>query len=193
MSDDATGAIDLETRFDARLGDAEYALSVVDLDSSPIAKMHGTTDVRARYVELAANIAASRKLMKTFAARLKEAPTPEARQNLQTFDDALNGALHHQQSLADELGRFLAYVDTHDSIDNNAHEDMQVAAIANVGNASIPRNSFDSDMFGPGSGVPPQLSTVAKAASTTLVKRAQALADDEASAAGRIDAAFSGC
>ncbi len=193
LAADATEAIDDEQRFDARLGDAEYALSVVDLDSSGIAKMRGTNDVRARYVELAANVAASRKLMKAFEQRLKDAPTPEARRDLQTFADALGGALHHQQSLADELGRFLAYADTHDPIDDTQHDRLMESAIANVGNGSVARSQFDASAFGPTAGVTPQLSTVAKAASTTLAKRALPLADDEKSAADRIDPAFSGC
>ena len=193
LANDATSAIDLETRFDERLIDAENALAVVDLDSSPIAKMRGTTDVRARYVELASNIAASRKLMKSFAKQLKDAPTPTERADLQSFSNALDGALHHQQSLADELGRFLAYVDTHDSIDNAAHDRMETTAIANVGNASIPHSDFDARDFGPTAGLPPQLSTVAKAASKMLIERSEPLADDEQSAATRIDAAFSRC
>jgi hypothetical protein len=186
LATDASTAIDKETFFDQRLIDAEVALHAADFDSSPIAKARATTDVRARYVELAATIASSRATMKTFAQRLKDAPTQAARDNLQSFANALSGALHKQQSLADELGRFLAFVDTHEPLDANAHADLEIAAQASANDAR-----FSHDPYQPL--VPPQLSGVAKDASTMLAKRAEPLALDEQTAADRIEAAFSGC
>ncbi len=190
---DAVRAIGIETENGRRLLDVENALRTVDLDSSPLAKHRGTHDLTKRYVDLRAAAVAGNGILKQFRDEAKAAPSDEQRRALVTFADALDGALHRQKTLADDVGRLIAYLDTHESIDKDAHDQLVFDAILRDGDLRYPRTAFDPRDFGPFAVVPDSLSTTAKSAAAELVTRAQPIGGDEDAAAARVEPAFDRC
>jgi hypothetical protein len=189
----ASGAIAIENDNDARLSAAFYTLAHVDLDSSPIAKHRGTVDLTERFVELRKAAVDGNEIMRDFRERAKGASDPSQRDALITFANALDGALHRQKTLADDLGRLIAYLDAHEPLSKEDHDELVFEAIRAQGDARSPLTAFDPRAFGPTAGVPDMLSTTAKNASVDLQQRAEPIAEDETTAAARIDPAFSRC
>ncbi|MGH7727850.1 MAG: hypothetical protein ACREM2_03505 [Vulcanimicrobiaceae bacterium] len=178
----------IEEENDARLATVIAQLRTLDLDSSVLAKARGDEELTAEYVTLRRAAVTGNGLMKEFRKEAKSAPTPEQAKALDDFANALDGALHHQKILADDLGRFIAYLDSHDPITKEEHEDMVFNAILSEGgpiDPFAPPNPIDD--------VPPQLTTVAQEASKQLSIRSAPIASDEAQAADRMDPAFSDC
>lgn len=190
----AVRAVDIEDENDRRLADVETFLGTVDLDSSELAKHRGNADLTKRYVTLRAAAVEGAALMKKFRSDAKNAPTDDQRAALVAFADALDGALHRQKTLADDLGRLIAYIDAHPPIDRETRERLEFEAVLHASDPSSSRNVFDQrNYFGPLSSVPDPLSTTAKNAAEDLTARALPLGGDEDSAAARIDPAFAAC
>lgn len=190
---DATHAVALETENDRLLGVAAETLRKIDFDANVIVKTRGREEIARQYAALRASAIAGRFDMKRFRTEAKTAPTAEQQANLLSFADALDGALHRQRDLADDLGRFVAYLDSHDPIDAKKHDDMLFEVIASYNDARQPLTIFDRRHDGPLAAVPDQLATTAQNAATELTQRAQPLSGDEDAAASRIDAAFERC
>ena len=193
LIENAIRAVAIETENGRRLGALEDSLRVVDLDKSQIAKARGTHDLTKRYVDLRAAAVEGDGLMKQFRKDAKMAPDDEQRASLVAFADSVDGALHRQKTLADDVGRLVAYLDTHDPIDKDAHDALVFNAILLESDARFPHTRFDPRDFGPFATVPDSLSTTVKNAADELVNRAAPIAGDEENAAARIDAAFAHC
>lgn len=190
---DAVRAIEIETQNDRRLDEVTGSLHAIDFDSSELAKHRGTHDLTQRYVTLRAAALEGSSIVKLFRDEVKSAPTPERRSALASFADALDGALHRQKVLADDLGRLVAYLDAHEPIDAETHDAQIFSALLEENDARFPRTAFDVRAFGPTAGVPDTLSTTAHNAATELVTRAQPIASDENDASARVENAFAGC
>ena len=193
LIENAVRAVEIETENGRRLGTIEDSLRVVDLDESQLAKARGTHDLMKRYVDLRAAAVEGDGLMKQFRKDAKTAPEEAQRASLVAFADALDGALHRQKSLADDVGRLVAYLDAHQPIDKDAHDQLVFNAILLTGDARYPLIPFDPRNAGPLASVPDSLSTTAKYAADELVNRAAPIAGDEENAAARIDPAFAHC
>ena len=189
----AAHAVDIETQNDARLADAEATLKTIDLDSNQILKFRGVREITKRFVTLRAAAVEGNGLMRDFRDRAKTASTAQQRTDLLAFADALDGALHRQKVLADDLGRFVAYLDSHEPIDKDAHDRQIFDAIQLQNDARFPHTAFDVRDFGPTAGVPDPLSVTAKDASAELIKRSAPIAGDEDAAAQKIEPAFASC
>lgn len=190
---DAVHAVDIETQNDARLVDAESTLAIVDLDSSQIVKYRGVRDITKRFVTLRAAAVEGNGLMRDFRERVKTATNAQQRTDLIAFADALDGALHRQKILADDLGRFVAYLDAHEPIDEDTHDRQIFNAILLQNDARFPHTPFDVRDFGPTASVPDPLSVTAKNASAALVTRSAPISGDEEAAAQKIESAFASC
>ncbi|GAC1543441.1 MAG: hypothetical protein NVS3B16_09770 [Vulcanimicrobiaceae bacterium] len=190
---DAVRAIGIETENGRRLADVETALRTADLDANQIVKHRGTQALSRQYVDLRAAAVAGNGIMKHFREDAKHAPSEEQRAALGAFADALDGALHRQKTLADDVGRLIAYLDTHEPIDKDTHDRLVFQAILQTGDLRYPLTAFDPRAFGPFATVPDSLSTTAKFAAEELARRAQPIGGDEDAAAARIEPAFERC
>ncbi len=184
----ATTAINIAVEDDLKLANAVTWLRKADLDSSQLAKYKSTNEFRRQYVSLRALAVEGESVMGEFRKQAKAAPTDEQRAALDKFADALAGAIHRQKKLAEDLGRYLAFLDTHDPLTNDERAEIETQIIANQSNPLVPH-----DPFGDWNMVPPTLSMTAHDAADEVVVRAAKIDEDEADAATRIDPAFEKC
>ena len=212
----AVDAVEVESANDRRLEDAELALRTLDFDANPLVKFRSTRAIDERYSALRAAAVSGIATMNAFRDEARTATDDAQRKSLTDFADVLAGAIYRQKVLADDLGKFVAYLDAHDSIDADTHDRMTFDAIVsqNVlgGSAYVNDTSLGAQTardFGvsraaPVRGattglenvldtVPTPLSTVAKDGAAELAKRARPIADDERTASSLIDPAFKGC
>ncbi len=191
---DALQAVNLETDNDRRIADAVATLRGTDLDSSVVAKAHGSQELSRQYVALRTAAVNGNTLMRQFRDAAQKAPTAAQKADLLAFAQALDGALYRQKVLAGDLGGFVAYVDAHEPMTKDEHDDADFDAIAAENDARLSaRTPFDPRDFGPTAAVPEPLSTVSKTAGDQLEHRALAIQTDESDAAAKIDPAFAGC
>ncbi len=191
----AVNAVDVVTQNDRRLELAEATLQGIDLDSSEFAKHRGINEITRQYVDLRAAAVFGNGIMRDFREEAKNVTSDEQRNNLATFGDALDGALHRQKTLADAMGRLIAYLDAHPPIDRVTHDEMIFDALLRNNDRRVSRNpfGFHSGDFGPTADVPDPLSVTARNAGVELTRRALPVAEDENTAAAQIEDAFSSC
>ncbi len=190
----AVHAIDIVTANDRRLDVAEKTLLNVDLDSSELAKHRGVSEIVRQYVELRAAAVDGNGVMGEFRSDALAVASDEQRAHLVTFGDALDGALHRQKTLADAMGRLIAYLGSHPPIDRATHDQMIFEELLRESDRRQARDPFArAGDGGPLAGIPDPLSLTARFASAELVKRAASIAGDEDAAATRMDDAFASC
>jgi hypothetical protein len=200
----ASTAVDRALDDDVRLVFVEQTLKTTDLDSDDLHKANGSRRILHEFVALRASAVEGRREMQALRDEAKSAPTEAQRASLNSFADALDGALDRQKKLADALGRFVAYVDAHDPISKDAHDRAVFQSIAqqNYGGGAVATDAFGNPVTpirpliadgNPLDYVPDQLSTVASEAAVQLKERSAPILKDESDAADRIDAAFAGC
>ena len=160
----------------------------VDLDKNIIAKNRGTDQVRRQYAALRAGAVQGEAEMKKFREALKEMTNDEQRAALGKFADALDGAISRQKKLAEDLGRYIAWLDAQEPLSDQERSDAEKNALMNQSNLTVPHNPF-GDIHN----VPETLSHSAKRAAEELETRATLIYRDEDTAADRIDTAFKGC
>ena len=171
---------------DADLDDDLHWLSVVDLDSTVLAKQRGLGELSKRYTILHGRARYAIDESKALRAAAASAPTVDQRDALIAYADALGGALHRQMILAEAISRLMNYVQVHEPVsDQQRDEDTIVASYA-------PRGLFEHSLD-PRDRVPQSLSETAKAASVELTERRIPEIDDETRAAQSADAAFGSC
>lgn len=189
----AIRAVDIETQNDTRLTIVENFLERVDLDGNQILKHRGVTELAQQFVTLRAAAVEGNGIMRAFREQAKAATKDEQRANLTAFADALDGVLHRQKVLADDLGRLIAYLDSHEPIDKDRHDSQVFDALLTQDDARYPHTRFDVRDFGPTAGLPDPLSVTAKAASAELIQRSTTIGGDEGAAAAKIEPAFASC
>jgi hypothetical protein len=160
----------------------------VDLDKSIITKTRGTDQIRRQYAALRAGAVQGEGEMKKFREAIKEVTNDERRAALEKFADALDGALNRQKKLAEDLGRYIAWLDAQEPLSDQERSDAEKNALMNQSNLNVPHNPF-GDIHN----VPETLSHSAKRAAEELDTRATLIYRDEDTAADRIDTAFKGC
>ena len=160
----------------------------VDLDKNIIAKNRGTDQIRRRYAALRAGAVQAEGEMKKFREAVKEVTNAEQRAALETFANALDGALNRQKKLAEALGRYIAWLDAQEPLSDQQRSDIEKNILMNLGNANIAHNPF-----GDYNNMPETLSHASKRAADELEIRATLISRDEDAAADRIDMAFKGC
>jgi hypothetical protein len=160
----------------------------VDLDKNIVAKNRGTDQIRREYVALRAGAVQGEAEMKKFREALKEVTNDEQRAALEKFADALDGALYRQKKLAEDLGRYIAWLDSQEPLTDQERADAEKNALMNQSNLNVVHNPF-GDIHN----VPESLSHASKRAADELDTRATLIYRDEDTAADRIDMAFKGC
>jgi hypothetical protein len=172
----------------------------VDLDKNIIAKNRGTDQIRREYAALRAGAVQGEAEMKKFREALKEVTNDEQRAALEKFADALDGALYRQKKLAEDLGRYLAWLDAQEPLTDQERADIERSLLAGLNPASpSPFGRTPSqpqtiqNPFGNFALIPETLSHSAKRAADELDTRATLIYRDEDAAADRIDTAFKGC
>jgi hypothetical protein len=160
----------------------------VDLDKNIIVKNRGTDQVRRQYAALRAGAVQGEAEMKKFREALKEMTNDEQRAALGKFADALDGAISRQKKLAEDLGRYIAWLDAQVPLSDQERSDAEKNALMNQSNLNVAHNPF-GDIHN----VPETLSHSAKRAAEELETRATLIYRDEDTAADRIDTAFKGC
>lgn len=168
-------------------------LDTVHLDTD-LDKQKGAHTLLEEFKLLRARAKAGLGEAKAIKAAAADAPTPEQRQALIDFSDALAGALHRQMELADMEGRFVAYLDAHAPVDFIQRQQDEIDASirgAEFGQAS--RQYGYNHSADPRDLVPPTLSEEAQHTSVDLQKRHEVVYDDENRAAQKIEPSFKAC
>jgi hypothetical protein len=190
MIDNAVDAVEVTLNNDVKLAGISTALRTLDFDSNQLAKHRSTAELSKRFVELRAAAVAGERVLKQFKADAKAATDPEQRAALEKFADALAGALYRQKKLADNLGGYIAMLDSSEPLNEDDRFEMQLAHDINQSNTAY-RNSENWLISQPP--VPETLSHSAKRAADELDLRAAPINKDEDDAANRIDPAFNHC
>jgi hypothetical protein len=189
----ATVAVQTALADDADIERDGTWLHTTDFDTD-LAKQQGAHALIERFVALRARAKEGLAEATAIRAAAKDAPTPEQAKELTDFADALAGALKRQKDLADFMGRFVAYLDSHAPVDFIDRQKAQIDASlagATVGQAS--RMYGYNHSADPRDLVPPTLSEEAKATSDDLAKRHEPVYDDEDRAAQHIEPGFKDC
>src|ERR1700688_409040 len=108
----------------------------VDLDKNIIAKNRGTDQIRRQYAALRAGAVQAESEMKKFREAVKEVTNAEQRAALETFANALDGALNRQKKLADDLGRYIAWLDAQEPLTDQERADMERSLLAGLNPAT---------------------------------------------------------
>lgn len=173
---------------DAAINDDENYLSTVDLDTTVLAQQHGIQEIGLRYTTLWRRSRAAIEETKALRKIAAEAHDPEQRDALVAYAEALGGALHRQVMMAQDLSRFMTYLQNHQPISQEQRdEDLLAASSAPIG--LFERNHSED----PRDRVPPTLSEIAQGGSTQLRQRHQVEIEDETRAAETADMAFGPC
>jgi hypothetical protein len=183
----ADSAIDTTLSNDIRIAFTIANLRSIDLDSSRVKKANGTHELLNDYTAMRATAVTGEGQVNQLRADAAAVSDEQQKADLKRFADALAGALERQKKMAADLARYIAYVDAHPPIDQNAKAqwlfDIQWAQTA-------PGNPFHGD---PQDYVPSTLSEVAHNAADQLTLQAASVAGDEGVAADRMEPAFKTC
>jgi hypothetical protein len=129
------------------------------------------------------------RALKQFKADAKAATDPAQRAALEQFADALAGALHRQQKLADNIGGYIAMLDASEPISEYDEAEMNLQHDLNVSNTRYQ----NSDPLKQQTPAPETLTHSARRAADELDLRLEPINKDEDDAANRIDPAFKRC
>ena len=185
--DHAVKAVDLGVDNDGKLDIVVHTLRTADFDANMLSKNAALQRLSNQYAVLAEQSIAAERAAKALRVDAQTAPSPEEKQNLVAFADALDGALHRQRTVARDLASMIAIFNVRPQITPMEHDEMVVDEQASENyRGSV---TYDS----PQSRVPPLLSTVAKAAADQIVVRQTGIVHDEHAAAQLIAPTFGGC
>ena len=172
---------------DARIAFTVANLKTIDLDTSMLAKLDGTKDLRTAFVALRAAAVRATEEAKQVAADADKAPTADQKAQLVGFAQALGGAASRQKRIADDLGSYIAYLDTHPNV-TQADRDQQEFDI------QLKQNQLGSAYRGdPRDYLTPTLNELAKAAAKSFEESSTAVAADESHASTFVEPAFGPC
>jgi hypothetical protein len=186
------------------------SLRTVNFDKDVIVKHRGTEELRREYASLHATAAQGETEMKKFEEALKEVTDADQRAALKKFAEALAGALNRQKKLAQDMGRYIAWLDLQEPLDETARASQERDAVYRANGSGFPsgqpekhgNSSGQQDStqkyardnpFGDVNDIPQTLVQASKKAADELEVRATLIAKDEDAAADRIDPAFKGC
>ena len=203
----AGNAANIALEDDSKITFTLLTLRHVDLDKNIIYKNRGTEQLRREYAALRAGAVQGDAEMKKFRDALKDVTDDAQRAALEKFADALDGALLRQKKLADDLSRYIVWLDTQQPLTDGERELAErQAAIRNGARPPDPTAASGSNSkeltgppqvvqnpFGNDKDIPETLSHSAKRAADELDIRATLIYRDEDTAADRIDMAFKGC
>jgi hypothetical protein len=195
----ASAAVDQEQQGDRRVLLTVISFRTDEFDKSVITKNSSTTDLRHQFVALRAGAVAGLAEVKAFRDSLKEVTDPTQKADLEKFADALAGALNRQKKLAEELGRYIAWLDSQEWMSDQDRDDAQHWHMQNLTNPTgkdpvtgQPVRIFHNP-FGDYNNQPETFNHAARRAGDEFELRAAPISGDEDDAAKRIEPAFKGC
>ncbi len=171
---------------DADLDDDVAWLNSVDLDSTELARQHGIAELLKRFVTLRARARVAIGETQTLRTLAASAPTLEQKGALVAYANAVGGALHRQEVLAEAISRFMIYVNAHPTVSQQQRDEDYLKA------SYTPLGPFEHSAD-PRDRVPPTLSEVARSASAELAVRRAPERDDEVRAGDQVAAGFTPC
>ena len=189
MIETAVDAVDVTLTNDVKIEQIAGVMRTSDFDSNPLVKHKSTEELRKRFASLRATAVMGERALKEFKAEAKAATDPEQRVALEKFADALAGALYRQQKLADNIGGYIAMLDSSEPINEYDAAEMQLQHDINASNIRYQ----NSDPIMQQTPVPETLTASAKRAADELDRRMEPINKDEDDAANRIDPAFKRC
>jgi len=184
----AGAAADVAFQDDRQITLTLGSLRTIDFDKNIIVKYRGANELRREYAALRAGAVQGDGEMQKFREALKAVTNDDQKAALAKFADALAGALNRQRKLAEDMGRYLAWLDSQEPLTDQQRSDTEKNIMMNLSNTNTPHNPFgDFNMM------PETLSHASKRAADELEIRATLIYRDEDTAADRIDPAFKGC
>lgn len=183
----ANSAISTALSNDTRIAFTISDLRTIELDDTILKKVNGKQELLKRYTDLHAAATAGEAQVSQLRADAASATDPEQKAATKRLADALGGTVFRQKKLADQLGTFVSYLDTHPPIDDRERD-------RTLTNIMILQNVFGTPYRGdPRQYVPPTLTELARTAADRFVDDEQAIAVDEGAAADRVEPALKGC
>lgn len=171
---------------DVTLATTSQYLDSVELDENKLGKPNAEFELQRRYAQIMNEAQDAIEETKSLRQLAEQAPTPEQKAAIVAYADALGGALHRQQLVAEYFRRFVMYLQTHEAVPwQQRNEELFYAA-------RTPMGPFEHSAD-PRDRVTPMLTEVARSESLQITDRHQAVTSDEAHAAAKYDAAFGPC
>jgi hypothetical protein len=189
MIETAVDAVDLTLNNDVKIGQIAGVMRTADFDANQLVKHRSVEELRRRFASLRAAAVQGERALKQFKADAKAATDPAQRAALEQFADALAGALHRQQKLADNIGGYIAMLDASEPISEYDEAEMNLQHDLNVSNTRYQ----NSDPLKQQTPAPETLTHSARRAADELDLRLEPINKDEDDAANRIDPAFKRC
>lgn len=184
--DGAGAATNVALENDATLDDTAHFLGHVDLDENKLAKPQAVVELQKRYATISTSAQAAIGQAKRLEGLAATAPTTAQRDALVVYANAIGGALHRQQLLAASFRRFAMYLETHEQVAWQQHnEDLFYAA-------RTPAGPFDHG-GDPHERVAPLLSEIARQVSAQIEESRQPVTTDEIRASTVVAPAFDPC
>jgi hypothetical protein len=172
---------------DTRIAFTISDLRTIELDDTILKKVNGKQELLKRYIDLHAAATAGEAQVSQLRADADSATDPDQKTAMKRLADALGGAVFRQKKLADQLGTYISYLDSHPPLD----EREQDRTLTNI---MILQNVFGTPYRGdPRQYVPPTLTELARTAADRFVDDEQAITVDEGTAADRVEPALKGC
>jgi hypothetical protein len=184
----ATVAANIAIDEDRKIALTVGTLRHIKLDENIIVKTRGTDQLRRQFVAWRAAAVQGEGEMKQFREEVKAVTDPEQKAALAKFADALAGVLVRQKRLADDLGRYIAWLDAQEPLTEQERHEMEKSILMNASNSNMVHNPF-----GDLNNMPETLDKSARRAAEQLEIRTAPIARDEDDAANRIDPAFKSC
>ena len=187
MLDFANVAIRSALSDDLEIVDTVETLEAADPDASVIAKQRLLGTLGEHFLTLRHSAVAGQRAAEALRNGAKDAPTDDQRAKLVDFANAVDGALHRQKVIDDQLSRLIAYLDVHPPVDWVEQYHAQIALQQLTGYRYSP--IFNN----PDGYLPWTLGDVRLDAVLRFVDEQKPIAADEVVAAERADPAFDGC
>lgn len=189
----ANSAISSAISNDRALANTIFHLRNANFEGNPLERQQGVNALSLLAAQLGEDAAHGDSEVKRLRAMASHTTDPTRKAQLETFTDALGGALHRQQNVARDLNGFLAYLDYRDMHDQSEQQSAMNAAIspnAEVGQngRALPLNALtlrDSKRESP--------NAMAQEAAVDFQGRIAEIAADETKAADHAEGAVSGC
>lgn len=198
----ATVAANIAIDEDRKIAFTVVTLRQIKLDQNIIVKRRSTDQLRRQYVAWRAAAVQGEVEMKRFREDAKLVTDPDQKEALVQFANALAGVLYRQKKLADDLGRYIAWLDSQDPLT----EETDASSSTTPGSTSTSRADIAKSIamnqsnqglvhnpWGDATNAPETLDKSARRAADELVIRIAPIAKDEDDTAARIDPAFKGC
>ena len=171
---------------DASFDQTTRYLNTVELDEDRLGKPRAIFTLQQSYAAIMAASHDAIEQTKALRGLAAQAPTPEQSAALIAYAQALGGAIHRQELVAEYYRRFVQYLETHERVSWQQHNEELFYA------ARLPLGPFEHSAD-PRDRVTPLLTEIARSEAANVTERREKVTSDEIGASAQIDAAFGPC